>query len=194
MSQASWNPENLGQSTVQILRDPGWLLKWIGSVLICTGIFMLFYLKGFRRPSATATATTPARSLGAGIGGGARLAIQRAEEDRKKPMRIFALLSLMSLALAGCGSGRLNMEREGGARREEAGSRSRQSEGRARVELGLLQRPGGDALGSRRRDDGALERIALHRSLWCSLGRARGFAGEWRLHSARFLDPDRRAV
>ncbi|MEO5721694.1 MAG: hypothetical protein ABIR71_09520 [Chthoniobacterales bacterium] len=63
MSQASWNPENLGQSTVQILRDPGWLLKWIGSVLICTGIFMLFYLKSFRRPSATATAKAPARAL-----------------------------------------------------------------------------------------------------------------------------------
>ncbi|MDQ6625493.1 MAG: cytochrome c biogenesis protein ResB [Verrucomicrobiota bacterium] len=54
MSQASWNPENLGQSTIQILRDPGWLLKWIGSVLICTGIFMLFYLKGFRRPTVAA--------------------------------------------------------------------------------------------------------------------------------------------
>src|SRR6266480_209543 len=27
MSQASWNPESLGQSTIQILRDPGWLLK-----------------------------------------------------------------------------------------------------------------------------------------------------------------------
>jgi hypothetical protein len=51
MSQASWNPENLGQSTIQILRDPGWLLKWTGSLLICSGIFMLFYLKGFRRPS-----------------------------------------------------------------------------------------------------------------------------------------------
>jgi hypothetical protein len=54
MSQASWNPENLGQSTIQILRDPGWLLKWIGSILICSGIFMLFYLKGFRRPTAAA--------------------------------------------------------------------------------------------------------------------------------------------
>ncbi len=62
MSQASWNPENLNQSTIQILRDPGWLLKWIGSLLICTGIFMLFYLKGFRRPSATPTATAPARN------------------------------------------------------------------------------------------------------------------------------------
>src|SRR5206468_7212646 len=59
MSQASWNPENLGQSTIQILRDPGWLLKWIGSLLIVTGIFMLFYLKGFRRPSPQAPPRTP---------------------------------------------------------------------------------------------------------------------------------------
>jgi len=51
MSQASWNPDNLGQSTIQILRDPGWLLKWIGSLLIVSGIFMLFYVKKFRRPS-----------------------------------------------------------------------------------------------------------------------------------------------
>lgn len=50
MSQASWNPDNLGQSTIQILRDPGWLLKWIGSLLIVSGIFMLFYVKKFRRP------------------------------------------------------------------------------------------------------------------------------------------------
>ena len=45
VSQASWNPENLNQSSVQILRDPGWSLKWIGSLLICSGIFMLFYLR-----------------------------------------------------------------------------------------------------------------------------------------------------
>jgi hypothetical protein len=64
MSQASWNPENLGQSTIQILRDPGWLLKWIGSLLIVSGIFMLFYLKGFRRPAApvSSTAIAPPRA------------------------------------------------------------------------------------------------------------------------------------
>ena len=59
MSQASWNPENLGQSTIQILRDPGWLLKWIGSLLIVAGIFMLFYLKGFRRPSSVPPPAKP---------------------------------------------------------------------------------------------------------------------------------------
>lgn len=45
ISQASWNPENLSQSTVQILRDPGWSLKWIGSLLVVTGIFTMFYIR-----------------------------------------------------------------------------------------------------------------------------------------------------
>ncbi|HVF71185.1 MAG TPA: hypothetical protein VM940_06220 [Chthoniobacterales bacterium] len=59
MSQASWNPENLGQSTIQILRDPGWLLKWIGSLFLVSGIFMLFYVKKFRRPSKGAPVAPP---------------------------------------------------------------------------------------------------------------------------------------
>lgn len=45
ISQASWNPQDLSQSSLQILRDPGWGLKWIGSLLICAGIFILFYLR-----------------------------------------------------------------------------------------------------------------------------------------------------
>ncbi|HJT82708.1 MAG TPA: hypothetical protein VJ719_16040 [Chthoniobacterales bacterium] len=49
ISQASWNPENLNQSTVQILRDPGWSLKWIGSLLVVAGVFMMFYLRPYRR-------------------------------------------------------------------------------------------------------------------------------------------------
>jgi hypothetical protein len=49
ISQASWNPENLNQSTVQILRDPGWSLKWIGSLLVVSGVFMMFYLRPYRR-------------------------------------------------------------------------------------------------------------------------------------------------
>src|SRR5438067_386737 len=49
ISQASWNPENLDQSTVQILRDPGWLLKWIGSLLVVIGVFMMFYLQPYRK-------------------------------------------------------------------------------------------------------------------------------------------------
>src|SRR5205807_10355295 len=49
ISQASWNPENLNQSSVQILRDPGWLFKWIGSLLIVSGVFMMFYLRPYRK-------------------------------------------------------------------------------------------------------------------------------------------------
>jgi hypothetical protein len=49
ISQASWNPENLNQSTVQILRDPGWCLKWIGSLLVVAGVFMMFYLRPYRK-------------------------------------------------------------------------------------------------------------------------------------------------
>ncbi len=49
ISQASWNPENLSQSTVQILRDPGWFLKWTGSLLIVSGVFMMFYLRPYRK-------------------------------------------------------------------------------------------------------------------------------------------------
>jgi hypothetical protein len=47
LSQASWNPQNLNQSSIQILRDPGWSLKWIGSLVIVTGIFSLFYLRPY---------------------------------------------------------------------------------------------------------------------------------------------------
>jgi hypothetical protein len=47
LSQASWNPQNLSQSSIQILRDPGWSLKWIGSLVIVLGIFSLFYLRPY---------------------------------------------------------------------------------------------------------------------------------------------------
>lgn len=44
-SQAQWNPEDLGETTLQVLYDPGWLLKWTGSLAICAGIFIMFYLR-----------------------------------------------------------------------------------------------------------------------------------------------------
>jgi len=63
VSQASWNPENLNQSTVQILRDPGWLLKWIGSLLVVIGVFMMFYLQPYRKQTVgepiTPTSSNP---------------------------------------------------------------------------------------------------------------------------------------
>ncbi|MDX6766712.1 MAG: hypothetical protein SFU85_07970 [Candidatus Methylacidiphilales bacterium] len=44
-SQAGWDPDQLDTTTLQVLHDPGWSLKWIGSLLICGGIFAMFYLK-----------------------------------------------------------------------------------------------------------------------------------------------------
>lgn len=49
ISQASWNPHDLHQSSVQILFDPGWFFKWVGSLLVCTGIFTMFYLRPTRK-------------------------------------------------------------------------------------------------------------------------------------------------
>lgn len=48
-SQAEWNPKDLGETTLQVLYDPGWSLKWIGSLGICIGITMLFYGKPRKR-------------------------------------------------------------------------------------------------------------------------------------------------
>ncbi len=48
-SQAEWNPRDLGETTLQVLYDPGWSLKWIGSLAICAGIFIQFYLKPKKR-------------------------------------------------------------------------------------------------------------------------------------------------
>lgn len=44
-SQAEWNPRNLDETTLQVLYDPGWLLKWLGSLAICVGIAIQFYGK-----------------------------------------------------------------------------------------------------------------------------------------------------
>lgn len=44
-SQAEWNPRDLNETTLQVLYDPGWMLKWIGSLAICAGIFIQFYIR-----------------------------------------------------------------------------------------------------------------------------------------------------
>ncbi len=44
-SQAQWNARDLNETTLQILHDPGWPLKWIGSLGICIGIAIMFYGK-----------------------------------------------------------------------------------------------------------------------------------------------------
>jgi len=44
-SQAEWNPDDLGETTLQVLYDPGWMFKWVGSLAICAGIFIMFYIR-----------------------------------------------------------------------------------------------------------------------------------------------------
>ncbi|MDJ1180992.1 cytochrome c biogenesis protein ResB [Roseofilum sp. BLCC_M91] len=45
IAQASWNPGDLRQSTLQVKREPLWitLLTWTGSVLVVVGIGTMFY-------------------------------------------------------------------------------------------------------------------------------------------------------
>ena len=45
IAQASWNPGDLQQSTLQVKREPAWVtaLTWIGSGLVILGIGIMFY-------------------------------------------------------------------------------------------------------------------------------------------------------
>ncbi len=53
-SQANWNPQNLNETTLQVLYDPGWPFKWTGSIGICCGIALMFYFMPKRSPSERA--------------------------------------------------------------------------------------------------------------------------------------------
>ena len=50
-SQANWNPQNLNETTLQVLYDPGWPFKWVGSLGICLGITLMFYFMPKRSAS-----------------------------------------------------------------------------------------------------------------------------------------------
>jgi hypothetical protein len=50
-SQANWNPQNLNETTLQVLYDPGWPFKWTGSLGICLGIALMFYFMPKRSAS-----------------------------------------------------------------------------------------------------------------------------------------------
>ncbi|MDJ1182618.1 cytochrome c biogenesis protein ResB [Roseofilum casamattae] len=61
LAQASWNPGDLRQSTLQVKREPLWitLLTWSGSLLVVAGIGIMFYgraiAKFLNRSQPTAT-------------------------------------------------------------------------------------------------------------------------------------------
>ncbi|MEL6495087.1 MAG: cytochrome c biogenesis protein ResB [Cyanobacteria bacterium J06623_7] len=67
IAQASWNPGDLQQSTLQIKREPAWVtaLTWIGSGLVILGIGVMFYApalsKALRKKSLAKTPATVER-------------------------------------------------------------------------------------------------------------------------------------
>ncbi len=46
-SQSGHDPNDPDYSGVQVLCDPGWMPKWVGSLMICFGIFAMYYLKPY---------------------------------------------------------------------------------------------------------------------------------------------------
>ena len=45
IAQASWNPGDLAQSTLQVKREPWWVtgLTWLGSLMVTAGVAIMFY-------------------------------------------------------------------------------------------------------------------------------------------------------
>jgi hypothetical protein len=68
IAQASWNPGDLKQSTLQVKREPAWItaLTWIGSGLVILGLGVMFYgpeiAKKFRRSADKQAVVTPDES------------------------------------------------------------------------------------------------------------------------------------
>ena len=67
LAQASWNPGDLQQSTLQLKREPWWVtaLTWLGSLLVVGGIGTMFYgpalqqkLKKFKRSQPAIASVT----------------------------------------------------------------------------------------------------------------------------------------
>ena len=58
IAQASWNPGDLSQSTLQVKREPWWVtgLTWLGSMMVTVGVAIMFYgravAKKFKKISA----------------------------------------------------------------------------------------------------------------------------------------------
>ena len=60
LAQASWNPGDLNQSTLQVKREPAWVtaLTWTGSALVIAGIGVMFYGPGITKQFRSSKAKT----------------------------------------------------------------------------------------------------------------------------------------
>ncbi|VVM08480.1 hypothetical protein MAMC_02196 [Methylacidimicrobium cyclopophantes] len=70
-SQASWNPRDLHETTLQVLYDPGWPCKWIGSILICGGILLMFLHRGAKQNRIPTATVLPPEEVSSGRSAGA---------------------------------------------------------------------------------------------------------------------------
>ena len=68
IAQASWNPNDVKESTLQVKREPTWVtaLTWSGSILVVLGIGVMFYgpivAKRFRRHRSPSSSTSTSLS------------------------------------------------------------------------------------------------------------------------------------
>ena len=64
IAQASWNPGDLQQSTLQVKREPTWVtaLTWIGSALVILGIGIMFYAPTIHKKLRQSAVVTIAES------------------------------------------------------------------------------------------------------------------------------------
>ncbi len=68
IAQASWNPGDLSQSTLQVKREPWWVtgLTWLGSTMVIVGVATMFYgralAKKFKKPSKSVDAKASAEA------------------------------------------------------------------------------------------------------------------------------------
>ncbi|MDB9527305.1 cytochrome c biogenesis protein ResB [Oscillatoria sp. CS-180] len=69
LAQASWNPGDLQQSTLQLKREPWWVtaLTWTGSVLVVLGISTMFYGPGLMKKRRKWSRTTAPNKETSGI-------------------------------------------------------------------------------------------------------------------------------
>lgn len=86
-SQSDLQPDkNPDWSGIQVLRDPGWLPKWLGSLMICFGIFTMFYLKPyFRRAPAKKAGEQAAATKEAPAGGEAAAPLDARQDAVQEP-------------------------------------------------------------------------------------------------------------
>ena len=61
LAQASWNPGDLNQSTLQLKREPWWVncLTWTGSLLVVMGVSTLFYGPAIAQRLRQSSPSTP---------------------------------------------------------------------------------------------------------------------------------------